>query len=327
MTGPLATILIALIIAVAHLTPAECFAQTTGQNEQELTRARELFQEALSLEVAGDFAAALGKLQQVAKVRLTPQVRYHLARCKENLGRFTEALGDYRVAATEARDAGLAELEEFERARAAIEARVPRLRVNLRAANSSASVELDGVRVGTAVLLAPLPVDPGLRRLVLRDGDRVLQTQTVMAIEGQTTEVVLDGGVQTQSASVATVEDPGRRDSAPAWAYVAGAMGVVGAASSVALWVVRNEAINDLKSDCYENVCPERLRSTVNRGRFASWASPIAGTAGALGLGFAVWGFWPQKKVDKRTGLAGHALHLSVNAGPQFGGVQLSREF
>ncbi|MGC4070301.1 MAG: CDC27 family protein [Polyangiaceae bacterium] len=139
-------------------------ARAAAQSSEELDRARGLFQEALSLEVAGDYRTALAKLQQVSKVRLTPQVRYHLARCKEYLGRLTEALGDYRVAATEARTLGLPEIEEFERARSALEAKIPKILLHISGASGKTAVELDGVRLGPSVLGSPIAVDPGPRK-------------------------------------------------------------------------------------------------------------------------------------------------------------------
>jgi hypothetical protein len=72
-----------------------------------LAEARVWFRDGLSLEAAGDWAGALTRFEQVAKVRFTPQVRFHVARCKEHLGRMTEALGDYRISEYEADRDGL----------------------------------------------------------------------------------------------------------------------------------------------------------------------------------------------------------------------------
>jgi hypothetical protein len=51
-----------------------------AQSQDDLDRARNLFRQGLSLEAAANWAAALGKFQDVARVKLTPQVRFHIAR-------------------------------------------------------------------------------------------------------------------------------------------------------------------------------------------------------------------------------------------------------
>ena len=79
-----------------------------GSNARALEKARNLFRQGLSLEAAGNWAAALAKFQEVMKVKLTPQVRFHSARCSEQLGRLNEALGEYRLAEYEAGQQGLA---------------------------------------------------------------------------------------------------------------------------------------------------------------------------------------------------------------------------
>ena len=76
------------VVALGLAAPA-----ARAQSDEDLAQARVLFNEALSQETAGDWAGALEKMQKVSRVKLTPQVRYHLARCKEHLGRHTEALG------------------------------------------------------------------------------------------------------------------------------------------------------------------------------------------------------------------------------------------
>ncbi|MEZ4376632.1 MAG: hypothetical protein R3B07_37860, partial [Polyangiaceae bacterium] len=104
-----------------------CPDQAVAQSKDDLAKARRLFRQGLSLEAAGDFAGALAKFDEVAKVKLTPQVRFHMGRCKEELGRLNEALGDYRLAEYEAREAGAKELPEISAAKEKLEARVPKL--------------------------------------------------------------------------------------------------------------------------------------------------------------------------------------------------------
>ena len=71
--------------------------------EADLNQARERFGEARRLEDAGRWGEALTLLQRVAEVKTTPQVRFHIALCMENIGLWTEALDGYAQAAGEAK--------------------------------------------------------------------------------------------------------------------------------------------------------------------------------------------------------------------------------
>jgi hypothetical protein len=299
-----------------------------SQTSEELDRARIQFQEALSLEVAGDFSLALTKLQLVAKVKLTPQVRYHLARCKEHLGRLTEALGDYRVAATEARENNLEDVGEFDRALAELETRVPRIKLHLDSVSTNARVELDGVALGSAVLGDTIPVDPGIRRVTLQEASFPSRTIEVNAIEGRVVEVQLQGNVLAPKPEPEPEprRPPIKVESAPVWPYLAAGVGAVAVGTSIAFFVVRNHAISDLERECTNKVCPEELRSTWERGKFASWAAPTTLVIGLTSIGFSVWGFSSSSRrtIAERTSLQ---RRISVVSSSGYVGVRLSGGF
>ncbi|HEX3595535.1 MAG TPA: hypothetical protein VHU80_10545, partial [Polyangiaceae bacterium] len=132
-----------------------------AQTQDELERARQQFRQGLSLEAAGDWTSALAKFQEVGKVKLTPQVRFHAARCNEQLGRLNEALGEYRLAEYEAQQQGLKEAAEITQARQGLESRVPKLVIRRGENAEAARIELDGVELGEAQIGQPVAVDPG----------------------------------------------------------------------------------------------------------------------------------------------------------------------
>src|ERR1044071_10265846 len=68
-------------------------APALAQDANELKRARAQFQQATELEQAGNWTAALQAFREVGQVRMTPQVRFHIAVCEEKLGRLVAALG------------------------------------------------------------------------------------------------------------------------------------------------------------------------------------------------------------------------------------------
>ena len=163
---------LALGAGVVASAPRPALAQT----QEELERARQQFRQGLSLEAAGNWAAALAKFQEVGKVKLTPQVRFHAARCNEQLGRLNEALGEYRLAEYEAGQQGLKEAAEISQARQALETRVPKLVIKRGEGAEAARVELDGVELGEAQIGQPVAVDPGPHTIVAKlGGDRQVE--------------------------------------------------------------------------------------------------------------------------------------------------------
>jgi len=77
----------ALAAATANAAPSD-----------DVRRARVLFEQAEADEDGERWSEALEKLRDVARVKLTAGVRYHIALCEEHLGRLVRALGDYREA-------------------------------------------------------------------------------------------------------------------------------------------------------------------------------------------------------------------------------------
>lgn len=284
------------------------FATTTVVAAEDLEHARAMFREALLLEVAGDWATALAKFQEVGNTRLTPQVRYHLARCKEHLGRLTEALGDYRVAEVEARAASLSETAEIERARRDLEARVPTLILRSRSLILNVRVELDGIAIGNAMLNRPMVLNPGSHQVTLRNATDAVRTLLINAEEGKTVDVDLqlyDGNLlplprnETPQAHADKVLSSGT----PAWAYWAVGSGTASIAASAILFVVRESAKDELTEKCTGNLCPEALRGVQTRGEVASVVAPIALGVGVAAIGAGLWGIWGgarQPSVSRR---------------------------
>ncbi len=320
------------LAAVAVLLAASVGA---AQPADELARARAAYNKALSLEVAGDWSGALARLEDVAKVKLTPQVRFHMARCKEQLGRLTEALGDYRLAEDDAEQAHLAELEQITAARVAIEKRVPKLVVELGPGLAGSTVELDGVELGGSRLGQEIPVDPGARQLLLRLPDGREFSQPAVAITAEVTRVTL-----TVPAGLPKPASTGPRTKAvvavdvapshhPTWVWVALGAGTLGAVTAGAAYYVRSSAQTKLDDGCRGSVCPERLHATQDRGQLASTVLPIALGVGAAGLGAAAVGwFLPSRPKATESHAQGISqTRFNVIAAPGYSGVHVSASF
>lgn len=131
----------------------------------ELREARERFAEGRRLEDAGHFGEALIIFQNVARVKMTPQVRFHLALCWMNLGKPVDALVNFRLAVQEAGDSAPNVVTEAKEHIATLETRVAVVIVDIPAGDDTLSVTLDERAVTTGI---PLDVETGNHRIVLR---------------------------------------------------------------------------------------------------------------------------------------------------------------
>jgi len=136
----------------------------SAQSDEQRAAAQALFDEARRLMGDGRHAEACPKLEE--SQRLDPGVgtQFNLAVCYETIGRTASAWSLFlEVAATANRGAERAR-EQVARARAAaLEPRLPRLRIVVpeQARTSGLRVERGSVQVGPAQWGVPLPTDPG----------------------------------------------------------------------------------------------------------------------------------------------------------------------
>ncbi|HEX4477806.1 MAG TPA: hypothetical protein VH142_22110, partial [Polyangiaceae bacterium] len=288
-------------VTVVPLGLAAVLAAPTAsaQSADVLEQARTLFREGLSLEAAGDWASALAKFEDVGKVKLTPQVRFHTARCYEHLGRLNEALGAYRLAEYEGGQQNIPELSAITQARQGLEARVPKLVIRRGKGAESARIELDGVALGEAQIGEPVAVDPGPHTVVAKlTGDRQFEQSTNVK-ESETAEVELvapdfpaPASAGTSSGDLPNVADTSSgtpHSSALPW--VVGGVGVAGLAGSGVFYLLRNSAKNDLDHGCHGNVCPESLKSKQNDGELFTTLSMVSLGVGVVGVGLATYLF------------------------------------
>src|SRR3954468_21729407 len=151
--GPAA---LSLVVALGlGVMPTPAFAQepAADSSAEALKRAREQFGQALALQTAGDWAGALALLKDVAAVKSTPQVRFNMALCEEKLGKLVAALGDYELAASDARAEKADQVaEEVEGRLESLRQRIPKLTVTRGSGAEAAIVAVDGVSVGDQVI-------------------------------------------------------------------------------------------------------------------------------------------------------------------------------
>jgi hypothetical protein len=271
----------------------------SAQSPAELQKARTEYKEGLALEAAGNWAGALAKFQDVARIKTTPQVRYHIARCKENLGRLNEALGEYRLAEYEAQQTKAKELPEIEKAREQLEARVPKVVIQRGEGAKNAKIEIDGVALGEAQVGKEFAVDPGSHKITAKI-ERGEWDQTVEIGEGETKTVELvppdDLRKTATTPDEPTPDEPpddkgvvvDTKKGAGALPWIVGGIGVVGLGAGVFFGLQAKKNEDDLNSFCRNGVCPNSKKSLEDDAKTNALLSNIGFGVGVAGIGTAI---------------------------------------
>ena len=234
----------------------------------------------------------------------------NLATCHEAVGRLASAWLEFSTALVAARHAGRLDRVDFIEGRlAAIEPRLSRLTIEVEGAEAlpGFSIELDGVRLGTAAYGVPTPIDSGTHRVVAAaPGRKSWSYEVTVQVEGahpvvrvprlQVEEAVqpapLAAGKRRPSPAETKVEQRGERRIPPA-VYVSGAVTALSLAATIVTGVVYLDRAGD-----YDRNAPDaqaaydsnRRLGWVNLGLFA-----LTGSSAAL-TGYLYW-FRPEKPV------------------------------
>ncbi|APR80136.1 Hypothetical protein A7982_05483 [Minicystis rosea] len=237
-------------VTVAFFALAGGPAVARADAATDLSLARERFTTARKLEDAGRWAEALTLLQRVAEVKMTPQVRFHIALCMENVGLWTQALDGYALAASEAGASAPEVVKEANEHQRKLEASVPTITMHIEGAAHGDHVTIDRRRV-SADERTPIRVDPGAHTAeVRRDGSVVAREIFVLEPKGGTRRIdvrvgSVAPGVEAPLEGTAT---SGSAQRIAGWSVLG-----VGAASAVAAGVfigLRAGALSRLKDQC-----------------------------------------------------------------------------
>ncbi|MRG91218.1 hypothetical protein [Polyangium spumosum] len=240
----------------------------------ELKEAREQFTRGRQLEDEGKFAEALALFQRVGQVKMTPQVRFHIALCLEHTGKLADALETFRLAAREAKPTAPTVVTEANEHIEALEKRVPTLTVVVTDGSPGDVITLEGrpVTAGSANR-----VDPGAYTLVLRRDGEVTREQHVTVEEGQTLRVEL--------ATTADVGKPRPGPSSTQRTLGFAALGL-SAASLVTMGVfigLRADRLSDVEAACPTLTgCDRSVAPLAEEGAtYATLVNVFAGLSGA----------------------------------------------
>ncbi len=341
--------LLALLVVLMMSAPPRASAQDAPAapasdakkrepTKEELAAARQLFNEALALEKeeVGDWQGALTKLEKVAQIKMTPQVRYHIALCHEHLGRLVEAINGFELAVQEARTIGKAGRDVLENAPQRAEnlrGRVAHLRLIVKGTVRSSKIYLDGRNVSLALIDTEIPVDPGKHRLEVKRGDLLVSEQELELAEKQSESITLEIDdpeiVPPTPTTTATTPPPPPPSRLPA--YITGGAGAAALIGSGVFYALREATIANVRVNCDANDrnCHPADVGTADLGKAYTITSQVLLGVGAAALatGVVLWfvlapnddpAAAPAEKAKKE-----ETSGLSLGISPTAGGLQL----
>jgi len=322
LLGTRAALPLMVALAVATLpAPARAQDPSVDTSAEALKRAREQFGQALALQTAGDWAGALALLKEVAAVKSTPQVRFNMALCEEKLGKLVAALGDYELAAADARAEKADQVaEEVEGRLESLRQRIPKLTITRGAGAEATSVMVDSVSLGDQVIGTPMPIDPGPHTVeATAPGFKPFRRSLRVAEQqDETVEIVLEAEPPPPPVvgpSSEAVRGTGR---SPVLGYVIGGIGVAALGASGVFFGLRAVKISDLDKACPDRRCPSRAQqSDIDAGKMYTTLANVTLAVGAAAVAGGL--------VLVLT--SGPSTEASVALAPAPGGAQLFGNF
>jgi hypothetical protein len=300
------------VVCALASTQAPAFAQDATA----LKQARAQFQQATELERAGNWTAALQAFREVGQVRMTPQVRFHIAVCEENLGRLVAALGGYELALADADQVGPDFKGEVEEKVTKLRARIPKLVIDRGEGASAAAIELDGVAVGNSSVGVEVPLDPGPHAVTAKAPNRKPFESTVTLKEEETTrlEITLEEIPQEVATPGAVAAPPPDKPPSKVVPFVIGGVGVAALIGSGVLFGLRQSTVSELEDACSGTQCPESKQSRYDDLKFYHYGSFVTLGVGvaAVGTAGALLFFQRKKQAPPQDSVAGLDLVPSI---------------
>ena len=285
---------LATSLAAGHVV-SPAFAQP---EQEDLSRARAKFQQATELEQGGNWAGALQLFREVGQVRMTPQVRYHIALCEANLGKLVAALGGYELALADADTVGPGFRAEVEAGIESLRGRIPQLVIERGPGAEAATIELDGISLGASSVGVSVPIDPGPHSLRASAPGYEPYSNTVEAVEGeqQTVTVELEAIpeiAQTADEDKAVVQPKQKTPDGLVlnrqfWTYAAFGAGGVFLLGGGAAFLMREQKLQDIEQLCGSSCDgkPEDVFNEASAARDSARTYRIVGFV-SIGLGLA----------------------------------------
>jgi hypothetical protein len=340
ITRRFAPVLVAFLAAATVSTPA-LPARADGPTAAELRKARSQFQRGLELEQASNWSEAIQLFREVGAVRMTPQVRFHIAYCEEGLGRLVTALGGYELALAEAEQVGPDFKSEVQTAVTSLRARIPKLLIERGKGAEAALVQLDGVDIGASSVGVEVPLDPGPHSVTAAAPGFLPFSVTAELKEREVTRVTLDFEPEPTLPPGGRPGDPSRVIVAPppptadrTVPYIIGGAGIATLAGAGVLFALRQATQAQFNKECPETnivngerVCGKSNEGTYKRLKAYNLATPIVAVVGVATIGTAVALILFEKKPKTKAPTGNARFELTPYAPGAFAGISLIERF
>jgi hypothetical protein len=307
----------------------------------DLTRARELFDQAEKAEAAEAWAEALEKLQAVERIKATPVVYYHMGICEERLGRLGDALRHFEQSEALARGQSNAQLQAMAAEKVEKTApRVPLVTITITPDVDGTEVLLDGevLPKGTRDLRLnpsrPYKIEvrapgrkPFLRQLFLAEGAREPVRAQLAVVDAPPA-----AQVKANTTEYGEPERAAPSSGPPLGTWIAGGAAVALGAGGLATFLISNGINGDARDRCpgppsgevAATCLPDEAASdqdtvqTLDRVALGLWI----GAGAAAGVAVTLWVLDPGAK---KAGAAAASPRMALEARP--GGAALRGRF
>lgn len=299
----------AALLSLACLLEAAAAAPASA-GPKEIATARRLFQEAEQHERDGRWADALAKLEQVAAIKETAGVRFHIATCLSHLGRLLEAKASFERARALAQEQKADDvLAMVDPQVQSLRRRIPVIRIKIPDTVSGAVVTVDGKPVGQADL-QEIPVDPGTHQVIITVQGEARVDRYVKLAEGQSDTVEWreperstpkQGQSRPSSAPGAAASSRG----VPLSAWVAMGGGALLGVGGYLAYRHADAVANQSAQVCARSISCDPARVDVVRKWDATALGLWIGAAAAVGTGVAIVVFHGSTEAGDVSMLAG----------------------
>lgn len=291
----------AFALGLAMIIPAQAAAQ--DPTDGELAAAREMFKDGKDLEAKGAWTDALAMFKKVAEVKMTPQVRFHIALCDEKLGRLVSAINGFELAAQEASRAGASAADVAENAptrAAALRKRVAVVNIVVKGRLSHSRILIDGAPVAAALLGSAIPVDPGRHTVELQTKGKIVfsknldlgeKNQATVDIEVNDVDPPPPPPIVPKVSTPANPPPPAVPEADPSKlpAVLVGTVGILSFIGAGVFLGLRESTIAEVGKTCKTGgkLCDPALESVAREGEQYTTAVTALTIAGGVGLGAA----------------------------------------
>jgi hypothetical protein len=228
------------------LAPSTSMAQPATKDR---AAAEVLFKEARDLVKAGSWAEACPKFEASLALSASASAMLNIARCHEHDGKLATAWSDYNRALTlngetegEERRAELEGIAKL--GLAALEPRVPKLRIVVTAPPLGLTIRRDGQELPAAALGEALPADPGPHEVSAAAPGRRPETRSAILTEGKTTTIEITLAAAPDRAA------PTRPTGLRPLGIALTAVGAVGLGVGAATGILSLDKVRAVKASC-----------------------------------------------------------------------------